>query len=68
MKAAVGFTNDGKVFFQIGINGPGGQPAKLTLTWTPQETVDIAKHLLKAADDCRSKTKAPSLIIRPGEA
>lgn len=63
MKTLVGFTNDGKVFFQTGINGPGGQPAKLTLTWTPKEANDIGKHLLEAADKCRSKIKIPNLIM-----
>lgn len=55
MNGTVGFTDDGKVFFQVGINGPGGQPAKVTLTWTPEDASKIGKHFLEAADKCRAK-------------
>jgi len=49
------------------VPGPGGQPVTVTFSWAPQEAVDIAKHLMEAADKCRAKVK-PSMIWTPGGA
>lgn len=66
MNEKVGFTDDGFVFFQFVIDGPGGQPAQITLTYVPQDAALIAKNLTEAADRCKAKTGG--IIIQPGGA
>jgi hypothetical protein len=55
MNDAIGYTNDGHVFFLVNIKAPDGSVLTAPLTWTPKDALRIADGIKKAA--LRAKAK-----------
>jgi len=62
MNDAIGYTNDGKVFFLVNIRAPDGTPLSTTLTWVPSDALHIADEIKKAALRAKAKVAGIELV------